>query len=209
MKAFTIMGRTIKGAYEEFFLVVGLSLVFWAGTLLIVTAPMTWVGINYVANRIANYRRAGFDFFWEGARQHVKRGVLLCLLIVVAPPIMVSSVQFYLDNGSWMIVPGFITLWLLILSLLAAQYFYPLFWQQTEPRLLLLLRNSFLLVVRHPIYSLLIFLFQGLLVVLSIMLVVPVLLLLPGLLILSHNYALVGLLQEMDLAPPPPEVSGT
>ena len=86
MKAFTVMWRTIKGAYDELFLVVALSLVFWAGTLLVVTAPMTWVGVNYVANRLANYRRGGFDFFWEGARQHVLRGVWLWLLVVLAPP---------------------------------------------------------------------------------------------------------------------------
>jgi hypothetical protein len=106
-------------------------------------------------------------------------------------------------------VPGFITLWLLVSSLLAGQYFYPLFWQQTEPALGLVLRNSFLLVVRHPLYSLLMLLFQLALVTLSVVLVVPVLLLLPGLLVLSHNFALVGLLQEMDLAPKPPEISGT
>ena len=52
-------------------------------------------------------------------------------------------------------------------------------------------------------------LFQILLIVVSVLLVVPLLLLLPGLLILSHNYALVGLLQEMDLAAEPPEMSGT
>jgi hypothetical protein len=45
--------------------------------------------------------------------------------------------------------------------------------------------------------------------VVSIVLVVPILLILPGLLVLSHNYALVGLLQEMDLAPQPPQMSGT
>ncbi|MBE2236795.1 MAG: hypothetical protein IAE81_03335 [Caldilineaceae bacterium] len=209
MKAFIVMGRTLKGAYEEFFLVVGMSLVFWAGTLLIITAPMTWAGVNYVGNRIANYRRAGFDFFWEGAKQFMGRGALLWLLVIVAPPIMVGSVNFYLTNGGWMIVPGFITLWLLVSSLLAGQYFYPLFWQQTEPALGLVLRNSFLLVVRHPLYSLLMLLFQLALVTLSVVLVVPVLLLLPGLLVLSHNFALVGLLQEMDLAPKPPEISGT
>ena len=209
MKAFTIMGRTIKGAYEEFFLIVGLSVVFWIGTLLVVTAPMTWAGMNHVANRIANYKRVDFGFFWEGAKQHVGRGVLLWLVVVIAPPIMVSSINFYFTAGGWLIVPGFITLWLLVLSVLAAQYFYPLFWQQIEPNLKLVLRNSFLLVVRHPLYSLLILLFQLLLVAISVALVVPVLLLLPGLVILSHNYALVGLLQEMDMAPQPPQMSGT
>ena len=203
------MGRTIKGAYEEFFLIVGLSVVFWIGTLLVVTAPMTWVGINHVANRIANYKRVNFGFFWEGAKQHVWRGALLWLLLLVAPPIMVSSINFYFTNGGWLVVPGFITVWVLALSLLAAQYFYPLFWQQTEPNLKLVLRNGFLLVARHPLYAVLILLFQLLLAAISVALVAPVLLLLPGLVFLSHNYALVGLLQEMDMAPPPPQMSGT
>ena len=122
---------------------------------------------------------------------------------------MLNSVNFYFSNGGWLVVPGFITLWLLLLSALAAQYFYPLFWQQTEPKLSLILRNSFLLVVRHPLYSLLMLLFQLLLIAVSVALLVPVLLILPGLLILAHNYALVGLLQEMNLAPQPPEMSGT
>ena len=77
MKAFTVMGRTFKGAYEEFFLVVGLSVLFWIGTLLVVTAPMTWAGMHHVANRMANYKRVEFGFFWEGARQHIGRGVWL------------------------------------------------------------------------------------------------------------------------------------
>lgn len=209
MKAFNVMWRTIKGAYDELFLVVALSLAFWAGTLLVVTAPMTWTGVNYVANRMANYRRTGFDFFWEGARQHVMRGVWLWLLVVLALPVMGISLNFYFSNGGWMLAPGFITLWLLVLSVLAMQYIYPLFWQQTAPTFTLILRNSFLLVVRHPFYSLLMFLFQVVLIIVSVVLVAPVLLLLPGLLALSHNYALIGLLQEMDLAPPPPETSGT
>ena len=38
MKAFTVMGRTIKAVYEELFLCVYLSLLWWLGTVLIVTA---------------------------------------------------------------------------------------------------------------------------------------------------------------------------
>ena len=63
--------------------------------------------------------------------------------------------------------------------------------------------------MRHPLYSILMLLFQGLLIALSLVLVVPVMLLLPGMIALSQNFALVGLLQEMDLAPQPPEMSGT
>ena len=65
------MGRVIKAAYEELFLVVGISVAWWVGTLLVVTAPMTTAGVHNVANRIANYKRSGFDLFWEGARSYI------------------------------------------------------------------------------------------------------------------------------------------
>ncbi|MBW7881693.1 MAG: hypothetical protein H3C34_03490 [Caldilineaceae bacterium] len=209
MKAFQIMGRTLKGVYDELFLIVMLSVVWWIGTMLVVTAPMTWVGLNHVANRMANYKRVDFGFFWEGARKHLGRGVVLWLLVLIAPPIMLFSITFYLQQGGWLVVLGVVMFWITLLFFLAAQYFYPLFWQQTEPSTTLVLRNAFLLSFRHPLYSILMLIFQVVLVALSIALVVPVILLLPGMLALSHNYALVGLLQEMNLAPPPPEISGT
>jgi protein-S-isoprenylcysteine O-methyltransferase Ste14 len=99
--------------------------------------------------------------------------------------------------------------WVLLFGVMAAQFFYPLFWQQEKPALGLILRNSFVLAIRHPLYTILILLFQGVLIVLSILLVVPVVLLLPGMIALAQNHALVGLLQDMDLAPQPPVLSGT
>jgi len=209
MKAFRVMGRIVKGAYEELFLMVGLSVAWWVGTLLIVTAPMTTAGIQNVANRIANYKRADFDFFWEGARAHVGHGLLLFLLLLFVPPLMIFSVTFYFDRTGWLVVLGVLMAWVLLVGLMAGQYCYPLFWQQSDPGLKLVIRNALVLAVRHPLYSLLMLVFQLLLVVLSVGLVVPLVLLLPGLLALSQNYAMVGLLQDMDMAPQPPEMSGT
>lgn len=209
MKAFRIMGRVFKATYEELFLVVGLSVTWWIGTLLILTAPMTTAGVQNVANRIANYKRANFDFFWSGARSNIGRGVLLFLLLVLAPPLLWFSIVFYFEQQGWLVLFGVVMAWVLLLVLVGGQYFFPLYWQQTEPSLKLVLRNGMLLAIRHPVYSLLMLLFQLLLIVLSFALVVPVMLLLPGMIALSQNCALVGLLQEMDLAPQPPEMSGT
>ena len=209
MKAFRVMGRVIKGAYDELFLVVGISLAWWVGALLIVTAPMTTAGIQQVGNRIANYKRVDFSFYWEGARTNMGRGTLLFLLLLLAPPLMLFSISFYFDRQGWIVTLGVLMAWILLVALLAGQYCYPLFWQQTEPGLLLVLRNSLVLAVRHPLYSFLMLLFQVLLTVISVALVVPLILLLPGLIALSQNCALIGLLQEMDMAPQPPEFSGT
>jgi uncharacterized membrane protein YesL len=209
MKAFRIMGRVFKATYEELFLIVGLSVTWWIGTLLILTSPMTTAGVQNVANRIANYKRANFDFFWSGARSHIGRGVLLFLLLVLAPPLIWFSIVFYFEQQGWLMLFGVLMAWVLLLVLAGGQYFYPLYWQQTEPSLKLVLRNGLLLAIRHPFYSLLMLLFQVLLIALSFALVVPVMLLLPGMIALTQNFALVGLLQEMDLAPQPPEMSGT
>jgi uncharacterized membrane protein YesL len=209
MKAFRIMGRVIKATYDELFLVVAISVAWWVGTLLVITAPMTTAGVQNVANRIANYKRSNFDFFWEGARYQMGRSVLLYLLLLLGPPLLSFSIWFYFDRQGWLMLFGVLMAWVLLVFLLGGQYFFPLYWQQDEPSFKLVLRNGLLLVVRHPLYTLLMLLFQVLLIILSFTLVVPVVLLMPGMIALSQNFALVGLLQEMDLAPQPPEMSGT
>ncbi len=209
MKAFRVMGRTFKATYEELFLIVGISVAWWVGTLLVVTAPMTTAGVQNVTNRIANYKRSDFDFFWSGARSRIARGVLLFLLLIAGPPLLVFSIIFYFNYQGWLVILGVVMAWVLLLFLMGGQYFFPLFWQQTEPDLKLVIRNGLLLSVRHPFYSFLMLLFQLLLIALSFTLVVPVVLLMPGMIALSQNLALVGLLQEMDMAPQPPEMSGT
>lgn len=208
MKAFRVMGRVFKATYDELFLVVGLSVAWWVGTLLVLTAPMTTAGVQNAANRIANYKRSNFDFFWEGARSHMGRGVLLYLLLILTPPLISFSIWFYFDRQGWLMLFGVLMAWVLLIFLMGGQYFFPLYWQQDEPNLKLILRNGLLLAVRYPLYTLLMLLFQVLLIALSFTLVVPVVLLMPGMIALSQNFALVGLLQEMDMAPQPPEMSG-
>ena len=209
MKAFRVMGRVFKAAYDELFLVVGISVAWWVGTLLVITAPMTTAGVHNVANRIANYKRTGFDFFWEGARQNIGRAVLLYLILLLGPPLIGFSAWFYFDRQGWLMLFGVLMAWVLLVLLMSGQYFFPLYWQQDEPNIKLVLRNGLLLTVRNPLYTLLMLLFQVALITLSFVLVAPVVLLMPGLIALSQNFALVGLLQEMDLAPQPPEMSGT
>jgi hypothetical protein len=206
MKAFRIMGRTFKGAYDEFFLIIIVSLLWWAGTLLIVTAPLAMAGLQQVANRIANYRRVDLSFFWEGARARIVASIVLWLILVVAPPLFWLSVTFYFERGGWLLLLGTLLFWALVFLVMSAQYFFPLLWQQSDPSLGLLLRNAAVLAGRHPLYSLLMVLFQVVLIAISVILVLP-LLMLPGVIALAQNYALVGLLQEMGLAPQPPEPS--
>jgi uncharacterized membrane protein YesL len=205
MKAFTIMGRTLKAAYDELFLCVFLSIIWWIGTILILPAAPVTIGLHQVANRIANYKRVDNSFFWESARQHIGRGWLLYLINLLAPVAIFFNIWFYFNSQGLLQAIGVFWMWLFVLSLMIGQYIFPLFWQQDEPDLKLVLRNATLLALRHPLYTFLILLFQLTLLVLSIGLTLPLILLAPALIALTANFALVGLLQEMGLAPHPPQ----
>ncbi|MCB0116089.1 MAG: hypothetical protein KDD84_18445 [Caldilineaceae bacterium] len=207
MKAFIVMGRSLKAIYDELFLWVWLSALWWLGTVLVVTAAPATLGLNMAANRVANYKRVDSSFFWESARQHIGKGWLLYVLHILFYAGVVMNIVFYLNSAaSWMQIIGIVFIWILILLMMSSQYFFALFWQQDEPSLRMVFRNAVLLALRYPVYTFLMLIFQILLLVISFVTVLPILLLMPAAIAVSANFALVGALQEMDLAPQPPQV---
>ena len=206
MKAFVVMGRVFKAAYEDLFLCVFMSIAWWIGLLPIVTIAPVTMATNRVANRIANYKRVDNGFFWEALRQHIGRGWLLMLIMVGVPAAVIFNIWFYANSQGYLRIVGVAWMWMLLLVLLIGQYLFPLFWQQDEPSIKLALRNSAILALRNPLYTLLILLFQLVLLALSVGLTLPLVLLWPALAALTGNFALAGLLQEMGLAPEPPEM---
>lgn len=205
MKSFRIMGRVLKATYEELFLCVMMSALWWVGQILIITAAPATMGMHAAANQIANYRRTGSEFFWDGAKRNIGRGWLMYALLLITPILIFINAWFYLNVESWLRVFAFMWLWVLIFILMAGQYVIPLFFQQDEPSVKLALRNAALLALRFPLYSILLAVFQVLFVTLSFVLVLPLVILAPAMLALSGELGLVGVLQEMGLAPPPPE----
>lgn len=209
MKAFIIMGRVFKAVYEELFICIYISLLWWLGTILVVTAGPATAGLFHVTNRIANYKRVDNSFFWEGAKAHIRRSWILFALAVGIPVAVIFNSYFYINVDSWVRVLGVFFLWIFVAAVMIGQYLFPLFWQQDEPDLKLVLRNAAILALKHPLYTFLILLFQLFLLILSVVLTLPLVLLAPALIALSCNFALCGLLQEMGLAPEPPVISGT
>jgi len=239
MKAFMVMGRVLKAAYEDLFLCVFLSAVWWgvpivillllgalaqaggalaaipatlglAGIavlllLILLVQPLATMGVQSVGNRLANYKRADSSFFWEGARQHPRQAIILFIICLGVPVALGFNIWFYFNSQGWLQIISVIWVWLFLFSLMAGQYVFPLFLQQDEPNIMLTLRNSLLLALQNPLYSFLMLLFQLILLVISFGLTLPAILLAPGLISICGNFALAGILQEMGLAPQPPE----
>ena len=206
MRAFIIMGRVLKAAYEELFLCVYLSIAWWLSFLPlgITVAPAT-MGMHKVANRMANYKRVDNGFFWEGFRAYFGQGQLMLAIDLLVPGAILFNIWFYANSGSWLPALGLLWFWVLLFSLLAGMYLIPLFWQQDEPHIRLALRNAALLTLKYPLYSLLMLIFLLLMLALSFVTVLPMVLLAPALIAITGNFALAGMLQEMGLSPEPPE----
>jgi uncharacterized membrane protein YesL len=180
---------------------------WWLGTILVVTAAPATVGLHQVANRIANYKRVDTSFFWESARTNIGRGWLLYVINRIIPIIIFTSVFFYLSTPGWLRILGFVCIWLFVFVLMISQYYFPLFWQQDEPNIRLILRNAVLLVLQHPLYTFLMLLFQVILIIISAAITLPLFLLAPAIIAISANFALTGMLQEVGLAPLPPQAA--
>jgi len=205
MKAFPAMWRTFKVLYDELFLWVWLSVLWWAGTILILPAAPVAAGLHAVANRSANYKRVDSGFFWDAAKGNIGRSWLLVgtnLLLLVA---IVLNIAFYANTAAtWARFVAILWLWVIVLVMMGGQYLLPLFFQQDDPSLRLMFRNAFILALRHPLYTFLMLAFQIALIGISFATVLPIFLLMPASVAVAANVGLVSLLQEMGLADPPP-----
>lgn len=208
MKAFLVIGRTVKAVYEELFICVFMSIAWWIGTVLIIPAGPVTAAMHHVCNRVANYQRVNHGFYWDAIKMRFGRGWLIYLIHLLAPLIVIFQIWFYFNNSlpTWMTVIGVAWAWLFVLIVMMIQYIFPLYWQQDEPDMKLILRNAFLLTLRHPLYTFIILAFQVVFWALSFVLVLPLILLTPAAMAMLVNFALTGLLQELDLAPEPPAV---
>ena len=206
MKAFTVMGRTIKAVYDELFLCVFLSLLWWLGTIIIVTAAPVSLGLHNVANRMANYKRVDSSMFFEAAKSHFGKGWLLYLMRLVVPLLVGANIWFYFNLDNWMWLIGVLFAWLLFVSLMISLYIFPLFYQQDETSLKMVLRNAVILTMQHPLYTFLLMLFMGVFVALSIIPIIA-LFLTPAVIAVAMNFGLNGMLQEIGMAPEPPVIN--
>jgi len=205
MKAFSSMWRTIKVLYDELFLWVWLSVLWWAGTLLILPAAPVAAGLNAAANRSANYKRVDSGFFWDAAKGQIKRSWLLVGTSLLLHVAVIMNIVFYANSAAtWSRLVTILWLWVIVLLMMGSQYFLPLFWQQEDPSLRLLMRNAFILALQHPLYAFLMLIFQIALIIISFATVLPIFLLMPASVAVAANVGLVKLLEDKGLAPPPP-----
>lgn len=121
-------------------------------TILVVTAPPAAAGLFYATNQLAHEKPLGWSAFFEGFRTHFWLSWRWGIMVMLVGAVLVSNYLFYRTFdapwSSW--VQGFVV-GLCILWGVLNLYTFPLLLEQSDRRLLVALRNSFVMCIQRPL----------------------------------------------------------
>jgi len=146
--------EALADAYYDSIPLITINLLWFLLTLLLVTAPPAAAGLYYATNRLAHRRSANWRTFFEGFRAHFWLGWRWVLTNLLVLAVLLGDAWFYgrmgWGWGEW--VQGFLV-GLAILWGLLQIYTFPLLLEQQERRMLVAVRNSAVLYLRRPLFS--------------------------------------------------------
>ena len=153
--AFRITWWSLRDTYEELFILIGANLLALLLFIPVVTGPPALAGLHHLGFRIASEKRVESGFFWEGFRSYFLDSWKLAALNILVFGILGADVWFYLFKmqGAWQVL-GLVGVWILLIWTVAQLYTFPLLVRQEERKLFLLIKNTILLTLAYPGFSL-------------------------------------------------------
>lgn len=214
-KAFGAVWQALKDTWGDLFLLavvnffwflISFSGLFIASTtkvmypilLSIITFPVATAAIYPIAYQVARGKTFHISDYWDGVKAYWWRGILWFLANLLAAGLWWVNLNFYtqLISGPWVILIG--AFWTSIFGvwLMTQVHFWPMLMIQDEPNILRAWRNSGLLAIRFPVYTILIGLISVVLIALGSVLVAPLFLFLMALIAILYSNATFTLLVE-------------
>jgi uncharacterized membrane protein YesL len=142
-------------AYLDLIPLVMFNVIWFMVSLPVVTAIPATAGLFYVTNKISHGQRVEWQDFFRGMRFYFLQSWLWGALNLLVVAVLVSNNVYYAANPSAFagIARG-IVLTLGLAWLCVQLYMFPLLMEQERPRLGLALRNSLVITLKRPTYSL-------------------------------------------------------
>lgn len=190
----------LLGAYYDLISLILVNIIWFLLTLPVVTAIPALGGLYYATNRLAHQTPADWRTFLEGFRAHFWLSWRWGLMNVASFGILGSSLWFYSQvEAAWAgwvrtLMIGLL-LWWFIIQVLT----YPFLLEQTDRRLPVALRNSLVMLVRRPLFTVLTGTSIGVLILLSVYLMRPAWIFLTGsLCAYLANRAVISTISKMQ-----------
>lgn len=161
-------------AYVAFIPVITLNLLWFVVSLPLVTAIPATGGLFYATNKLAHGRNADWRTFFEGFRLHFWRSWVVGLANLLLALVFAVNFIFYSWNDSnWVYFARAVVIVVALFWLAIQIYLFPLLMEQEKPHLRLALRNSGVILLKRPLFTLGATLLVGLIIVLSTFVIQP------------------------------------
>ena len=228
MRAFLVTWRSLLSAYNELFLLIGLSLLWWLtggfflALAVLVGYPMLYIGgpwwlapilaipagpataaLAHVTHRVARELRADRSFFFEGFREYWKRALGVSAILAAVTSILILNLLFYVSRPEPFVQALSLLFIVLLVYWLSVQiYAFPILVGMKEPSVLGTIKMALMMAFANPLFSVLLVVIAALLTGLSVVLAVLVVVIWPAMMLLlgSHSLKLV-----VERAAPPAE----
>jgi uncharacterized membrane protein YesL len=195
--ALGVIRQALLEAYDDFARLVVFNLLWLLLSLPLVTAPPAAAGLYHATRELALRRPVDWHTFFEGFRQHFWLSWRWGLPNLLVAGVLGFNAWFYgqLQQPWTPLVQGAL-LGLFVLWLLLQLYTFPLLLAQQDRRLRVALRNSLVLYLKYPGFSLVLVGFTALLAALSTLLQLPWALISASLLAYVTHFCIFFLLKD-------------
>lgn len=187
--------EALRDLWDEMFLLALCNLLWTLSIVPIVTLPAATGALFYLTHEITEGKAVAFSDFKHGFRAYFRQSLLLSLLnLLIAVVLFVNYVFYNRYSGVLFRFIQIVYIYLFGVWLLMQLYLFPLLLEQEEPSIRTAGRNAVVLILKHPLYSLVIGIMASSIVALSFILTLPVVVLLASALALLGNHAVRSLL---------------
>lgn len=180
VEGFRVIIKSLKDIWGEMFMLVLMNLFTLLCQLVIIPGPPAMAALYAMCNRVANDYAISWDNYFDAFKKYFKKSWIYAVFSIVITALLVVNFIWYGQQfgdqpwaawvqGAWLAATFF---WLVINF-----YTYPFLMEQEDKRLRVALRNAALVAGANPLFTLIIIIIVGVLMVISIV-ITPVFVLL-------------------------------
>lgn len=202
--AVRVLRRTLGDAWDALVLLVVLNLAWVALAFSVVLLPPATAALFDVTHELARGRTPDLMDFARAIRRHFWRAWGWALLNLLVWGIVIVNLLFYGQFADlWAMALQAVFVLVGIFWFVSQLYVWPYILEQDAPSLPRALRNAALTVLAAPVFSLVLVLLIGAVLLVSYLLLLPLVALATGFFCLLANHAVIDRLQAFGKLPAP------
>lgn len=176
-QAFDVIVDSAKLWWKDWANQVLVSLAMILASLTIVLLPPALFGVYQETLDLVHNTRTGIGGWWKGFKQYFLKSLLWGLVNLIVALVLVTNLWFYY-NSEGVAAPIFVVVTIVMLILWLLWQFYSLacFFLQEQASLKLAWKNGFIVILKNPLYTLVISLTMLAISILSFYIYIPLIL---------------------------------